>query len=486
MPDSTNDENQAEEQNFADLLNSYGPDPDREVQLGDKISGPIISVGREAVFMDTGTKIDGVVDRQELLDENGELPFKEGDVLELYVVSLDANEIRLSKALSGVGAQNALRDAFEKGVPVEGKVRAPCKGGFEVDLLGRRAFCPMSQMDLQYVEEPDSYTGQSFAFLITRLEEKGRNIVISRRELLAREQEKAQAAFLAEVDVGDILEGRVTRLMPYGAFVELMPGLEGMAHLSELSWARVEKAQDVLQVGENIHVKIIGLDRDAKSGRLKIGLSLKQASGDPWENVAEKFKEGETVAGTVTRLARFGAFVEISPGIDGLVHLSEMSYKKHVVRPEEVVKPGDKVQVVVKQIDAAQRRISLSIKDAQGDPWIDVPRKYSAGQKLQGTLEKKESFGYFVSLEPGITGLLPKSKLKNIRRPAEVEKLKEGQSIAVVIEEIDRGERKITLAPVDSRDETDWQRFTGGGDQPLGALGSKLQAALREKEETEK
>jgi small subunit ribosomal protein S1 len=471
-------ENKKTEESFADLYQSYTAGFGDQVHVGDRIRGPVISVGKESLFIDTGTKIDGVVDRAELLDENGNLPFKEGDILELYVVSVRGDEIRLSKAMTGAGSVNALEEAFRNSIPVEGKVKAQIKGGYQVEIMQKRAFCPFSQMDLKFQESPEEHVGKTYQFLITQFEEKGKNIVLSRRDLLKRDHEKALNKFIEELKVGDQVPGKVTRLMPYGAFVELFPGLEGMVHLSELSWSRVEKAADVLAPQSTITVKVLAVEPGEKPGSFKISLSIKQVSGDPWESVGEKFHVGEKTKGKVTRCTRFGAFVEILPGIEGLVHLSEMSYRKRVTKPEEVVKVGDQVPVVIKEIDLEKRRISLSIKDAEGDPWIDVQERYREGQTIEGLVEKKERFGYFVALEPGVRGLLPASRIKASPKPSELEKLREGDRVNVIIEEINLEDRKISLAPGDSRDEEDWRSFAKRGQKQSSIFGEKLHKAL--------
>lgn len=383
-------EDEGNEESFADLLEAYDDRMKRDLETGDKIRGKIISIGRESVFIDTGTKIDGVVDRAELLDENQELSCKVGDILELYVVSSRGDEIRLSKTLSGRGGLRAMEEAFQKAVPVEGKVKEECKGGFHVNFMGIRAFCPISQIDLKYVEDPGAYVGETFPFLITQFEEEGRNIVVSRRDLLEKEQEERRKEFLEGLSVDMHLEGRVTRLMPYGVFVELVPGVEGMIYISEITWSRIE-------------------------------------------------------------------------------------------RPEEILKAGDTVEVMIKEIDVENRRISLSMKEAEGDPWIAINEKYRVGRPVRGTIEKKEKFGYFVSLEPGITGLLPLSKIEALPRPSSIEKLGQGDAISVVIERIDSHERKISLATGGEMGEEDWKSYTKGSEKSIGSLGEKLQQALKSK-----
>jgi small subunit ribosomal protein S1 len=471
-------ENKEGKESFADLYQSYTAGFGDQVHIGDRIRGPVISVGKESLFIDTGTKIDGIVDKAELLDKNGNLPFKEGDILELYVVSVRGDEIRLSKAMTGAGSVNALQEAFRNSIPVEGKVKAQIKGGYQVEIMQKRAFCPLSQMDLKFQESPEEHVGKTYQFLITQFEERGKNIVISRRDLLKREHEKALKEFIEGLKVGDQVPGRVTRLMPYGAFVELFPGLEGMVHLSEISWSRVEKAADVLAPQSMVTVKVLAVGPGGKPGSLKISLSIKQITGDPWEKVGETFHIGEKTKGKVTRCTQFGAFVEISPGVEGLVHLSEMSYRKRVTKPEEVVKVGEQVPVVIKEIDQEKRRISLSIKDAEGDPWIDVQERYRQGQRVEGLVEKKERFGYFIALEPGVRGLLPGSRIKASSNSSHLEKLREGDRVNVIIEEIHLEDRKISLAPGDSRDEEEWRSFAKREEKSSGVFGEKLHKAL--------
>ncbi|MBW1799605.1 MAG: 30S ribosomal protein S1 [Deltaproteobacteria bacterium] len=477
------EEKESKDESFADLFEAYSSGMNEDVQIGDMLRGKIISIGRESVFVDTGTKIDGIVDRDELLDENRELPFKEGDEIELYVVSNNGNEIRLSKTFSGVANRRMIGEAFRKTVPVEGKVKAECKGGFHVEVMGKRAFCPISQMDLKYVENPADYVGETLPFLITQFEEEGRNIVISRRELLQKELEARKKEFFEGLTIGTQLEGRVTKLMHYGAFVELLPGIEGMIHLSEISWSRTERPENILTTGDIVSVKIIGMEEGKRPGEMKLALSIKQMTGDPWLDLEGRFSIGDKITGKVTKCAHFGAFVEIAPGIEGLVHISEMSYKKRVLKVEDVVTAGDTVEVMIKEIDAENRRISLSMRDAEGDPWVDIANKYKEGQSVKGVIEKKERFGYFVSLEPGITGLLPMSKIGHIDKTSAIGKLGHGDIIPVVVEKVDPEERRITLHPGDTAGESDWRRYLKDSEKSIGSLGEKLQQALKSKEE---
>lgn len=472
----------SERESFADLLEAYDAGMKVEIRVGDSVEGEIISIGMDAVFVNTGTKIDGSVDKAELIDKDGNLPYRVGDVIALYVVSMDENEIRLSKALSGVGGISLLRDAFQSRVPIEGKVLASIKGGFQIEILKQRAFCPVSQMDTAYVQQPEDYVGQVFSFLITRFEENGKNIVVSRRDLLLEEQEKAKAEFLENLSVDQTLDGRISRVVPFGLFVELAAGVEGMVHLSELGWSRVEHPEDFYAPGDRVTVRVIDIRSDEASGKPRIALSIKQMTQDPWMSVQDQFKEGQKIRGKVTRLTKFGAFVEIAPGIEGLVHISEMSYTRRVLKPSEIVEVNDETEVMIKEIKPDTRRISLSIRDAEGDPWIDVERKYPVGKKVEGIIEKKEAFGIFVILEPGITGLLPKSRLKRYHSPAAIDKLKTGDAMHVVITQVQPEEKKLTLDPADASDEDDWKAYSQGAQSSLGSLGEILQKAMKDKE----
>ena len=470
-----------EEESFADLLAEFEDSRNEDIHVGDLIRGPIIAIGKDTVFIDTGTKFDGLVEKAELVDEDGGLPCQVGDDLELCVVAFNGNEIRLSRAMAGVGGLHHLEEAYNNRIPVEGVVKDKIKGGFQVEVFKRRAFCPLSQMDIHYVEDTDPYLGATFHFMITQFEEEGRNIVVSRRVLLEKERDKAVKGFMETLNADQVVEGEVTRLMPYGAFVSLFPGIEGMVHISEMGWSRVDSPEDVLKVGDRVRARILSIDRGDRPAKPKISLSIKQTLADPWDSILDNFKVGEKIEGRVRQCARFGVFVEIANGLEGLVHISEMSYTRRVVKPENEVKIGETVQVMIKDIDTVNRKISLSMKDAEGDPWIQVLDKYRPGQTLKGTVDKQEKFGYFISLEPGITGLLPISRVKEQAGDFATKKLRAGDEITVTIEAIDPVERKMSLSPGEAGETEDWEQFVGTKDNALGSLGEKLKKAMQKK-----
>ena len=291
------------------------------------------------------------------------------------------------------------------------------------------------------METPEDYVGQTHHFLITRFEESGRNIVVSRRELLNEQIKEQREEFMKTIAEDDVVQGTVIKLMSYGAFIELAPGVEGMAHISELSWSRVEKPDEVVLVNDTLAVKILKIE-NRDQDNLKISLSVKQTSGNPWDNMGTAFKPGDQVSGKVVRLAAFGAFVEIAPGVDGLVHISEMSHVKRVIRPEDEVREGETVQVVIKAIDMDSKRVSLSMKDAAGDPWTGASTKYIPGSVVEGSLEKKEGFGLFILLEPGVVGLVPMSSIRQSEEAGKYESLKPGETVQVLVQDVDEDKRR--------------------------------------------
>ena len=474
-------EERIEEKSFAQMLAESEMAAGSELKPGDKVRGKVIGIGQEQVYIDTGSKIDGVADKDELLDKDGKLNLQEGDIVELFVVSRRQGEIRLASSFGTQGGVEQLIQAMEQEIPVQGKVKETCKGGFRVQVMGNHlAFCPMSQIDNRMVDDPSAMVGETFLFLISRVEEKGRNIVVSRRSLLDKEQAESLESFTQQVQPGDELRGKVTRIEPFGVFVEIAPGLEGLVHVSEMSWSRNLASSEVVDLGDTVTVKLLGMKKKEK-GQVRIGLSMKQAQADPWDNINDLFEPGSVVGGVVTRTAPFGAFVEISPGIEGLVHISEMSYLKRVNKPEDEVEPGQKIRVKIKAVDPAERRISLSMRDAQGDPWEGMAERYAKGTRVEGKVEKRESFGLLVALEPGVVGLIPGSML-NRSQDSTLENKKPGEKVMVAIESVDEASRRITLVPADAVQSDEWQSYAGAEKNNLGSLSLQLKKAIENKQ----
>lgn len=449
---------------FAALLAQSDSKTGKKLSAGDKINGEILSIGKEESFISTGTTIDGLILTSELKDAEGNLTHKVGDRIDVYVNQIRGGEIRLSKKSSG-GDADSLEDAFDCMIPIEGRVTEVCNGGFRVNVMGKTAFCPISQIDSKHVTQAADYVGKKFEFMITQFENRGRNIVVSRRKVLDQQKEESAAAFAEDHKQGEIIKGIVTRIEKFGAFVEVAAGLEGLVHVSELSWSRINDPNEAVKIGDSLQVKILKIED--LNGQLKISLSVKQASETPWTSADQQLKIGDVVTGTVTQCLKFGAFVQVLPGIEGLIPLSEMSYTKRVLRSDELIKPGDQVRVLVKDVNLDDRKVLLSLKDADGDPWALVTQKYPVGKVVQGTIEKKETFGLLISLEPGVVALLPKGSYRDLTENP-YEHAKVGDKVNIQVAEIQFEERRMRLSPPKDGDDGSWQEFATGQSKSFG------------------
>jgi small subunit ribosomal protein S1 len=369
---------------FAQVLAEYEqttPAQRENPAPGSKVSGRILSIGEESVFVDLGAKSEGMIPAAELRDAEGNLTVNVGDTIEATVTGTDpetgALTLRRKAGGKGGGRKAAevhpeIRQAYENNLPLEGVVTGLNKGGAEVQVFGMRAFCPLSQLDLRYVPDPQQYVGQRLTFKVNRLEEgnrggRGPNIVLSRRAYLEEEQQRQAAETREKLQVGAILKGRVSSLTTYGAFIDL-GGIEGMLHVSEIGYGRTAHPQDVFSIGQEVEVQVIKIEKGKDEKRPeRISLSRRSLERDPWRDVAERFPEGTVLTGRVMRLESFGAFVEIAPGIEGLVHISEMGAGRRLNHSREAVQLGQDVQVKVLGVDTNRRRISLSMAAVQGD-----------------------------------------------------------------------------------------------------------------------
>lgn len=339
-------------------------------KVGDKVSGQIVSIGPEAAFVDLGGKAEGMIELSQVTDAEGKLTVAVGDTLEAKVSRIDPETGALvlrRRVGRGQEVPAEIVQAFQHGIPVEGLVTAAIKGGVEVQVSGLRAFCPLSQLELRYVESPERFVGQRLSFKITRYEEGGRgrrpNIVLSRRALLEEEAKAKAAETRARLVPGAILRGKVTALTDYGAFIDL-GGLEGMLHVSEIGFARTAHPKDVLEVGQELDVQVLKVEppKDSKHNE-RISLSRKALERDPWKDAVERFPAGSRIQGRVMRLETFGAFIEVAPGLEGLAHISELGAGRRINHPREVLSLGQDVEVTVLGVDPEKRRISLSLED---------------------------------------------------------------------------------------------------------------------------
>ncbi|HVT17054.1 MAG TPA: S1 RNA-binding domain-containing protein [Thermoanaerobaculia bacterium] len=370
-----------EKKDFGEILAQFesGSAERREnPAVGEKVRGKVLSIGEEAVFIDLGTKSEGMIEVSQLRNAEGNLTVNAGDTVEAIVTGVDPESgvlLLRKKTGAGRGGQQEvaaeLRQAHQYGMPVEGLVSGINKGGAEVQVHGMRAFCPLSQLDLRYVENPQQFVGQRLSFRVTRIEEGGRNrrpdIVLSRRALLEEEAQARAAEVRAHLRVGSVVKGKVTSLTTYGAFIDL-GGLEGLLHVSEIGFSRLSDPKEALSVGQEIEVQVIKIEKGRDEKRpVRISLSRRALERDPWRDAPERFPEGSVVAGRVVRLESFGAFVELSPGLEGLVHVSELGTGRRISHAREAVQLGQDVKVRVLGVDTAKRRISLSLAGTGAD-----------------------------------------------------------------------------------------------------------------------
>jgi small subunit ribosomal protein S1 len=430
------------DQNFGDILKDFERSrahrPDGGAQ---QIDGTVLWLSADRVFLDIGYKIEGVMPRSTFAS-NAE-GVKPGDVIPVSVTGRnEEGYYELSRFnVAQPRDWTALEAAFAQKLVVAGTVTGVVKGGLTVD-VGVRAFMPASRSGARDLAEMEQLVGTEINCRITKLDVGDEDVVVDRRAVL-EEQARAEAQKrLSVIKEGDTVTGTVHSLMSYGAFVDI-GGADGLLHVSDLAWGHVRKPEDVLKVGQQIQVRILKIDLETN----KISLGLKQLEPQPWEAVPSKYRIGERVAGTVTRLADFGAFIEIEPGVEGLIHISEMSWGKKVRHPGDVLREGDQVEAVVLEIRPLERRMALGLKQTLSDPWLEFSRKYPAGSQIEGSVTKLTKFGAFIEIAEGIEGLIHISEIVADRRldhPTEV--LHTGQVVKAQVLAIDTEKRQIKLS----------------------------------------
>jgi small subunit ribosomal protein S1 len=425
-------------EDFAALFAAQQARPALEV--GQVVKGRVISIGAENVFVDVGGKGEAWIERAELLDDEGRLRVAVGDEVEATVVAA-GDEVRLSFRLrQGAHAREALAMAAQTGVPVEGRVAAVIKGGYEVTVGGLRAFCPFSQMDLRRVETAEDYVGRVLDFRVTTYGERGRNIVLSRRRLLEEQAAVAAEETRKKIVPGAVLPGTVTSLAEFGAFVDL-GGVQGLVPISEISHSRVGRPADRLRVGEPVTVKVLRVDEE--KGR--ISLSLKALEGDPWAAVPGRLRERQVVRGRAVRATEFGVFVELLPGVDGLLHVSEIPRSRQGAL-REAAGGGAEITVMIVNVDMDKRRIALALAPDDAAPGEEMTSAVAVGAVLTGTVERIESYGVFVRLGPGQTGLIPVAELATPRGTDPRKAFPIGAEVKVLVLAIEEGGRRIRLS----------------------------------------
>lgn len=406
-----------------------------------QVEATVVTVLSDAVFLDIGFKTEGVLPRT-AFDDNAEC-VKAGDrVLVSIKGRNEEGYYTLSRQkIAKVTDWTSLEEAFAQKSPVVGTVTGVVKGGLTVD-IGVRAFMPASRTGTRDANEMEQLVGQEITCRITKLDSAEEDVVVDRRAILEEQALAAADSRRAGLKEGDVLDGTVRSLASYGAFVDI-GGIDGLLHVSDIAWSRISSPEEVLRVGQTIEVKVLKLDPESK----RISLGMKQLSPEPWDTMAERYAVGQRVTGTVSRLADFGAFVEVEPGIEGLIHISEMSWTRRIHKPSDILKQGDTVEAVVLAISRAERRLALGLKQALGDPWADVAQRFPVGSTVEGKVTRLATFGAFVQLADGIEGLLHISEITGERRiahPGDV--LRVSEAVKAQVLGIDADKRQIKLS----------------------------------------
>ena len=427
---------------FAEFLKQQASVQDSQFKPGSIIEGTVSAVKGDDVFVDIGYKSEGVVSLDEFADKEAVKPglkFQvmlrdlENDKTGMVVLSKKAadDQIRWEKVLA----------QYTEGCVVNGTIRSQVRGGLLVDIDGVEAFLPGSQVDVMSVRDLAPYIGQTFDFKVIKISNERKNIIISRRELIEGTMAEKKAALLASLQKGEIRKGRVKNITDFGAFSDL-DGIDGPLHITDMSWGRIKHPSEMLKVGQELDVMVLDVDQEKE----RISLGLKQTTENPWSTISEQFPVGSRVQGKVVNLAAYGAFVEIAPGIEGLVHISEFSWTKRVARASDMLNVGDEIMVQVLSVDSENQKIALGIRQTQENPWDSVMDRYPVGSRVKGKVRNWTQYGAFVELEDGIDGMIHVTDLSWTRRPAHPsECLQKGQEVEAIVLDVNPKEQRISL-----------------------------------------
>ncbi|ADY26582.1 RNA binding S1 domain protein [Deinococcus proteolyticus MRP] len=447
------------EMTMEDVLASEAQEP-QNVNRGDIVDGTVVFIGSEGIAVDIGAKVEGIVPLTQLGDEpmtaeEAQAQYKPGDSITTYVVRVDTNtgQIVLSKKRADQNkGWRVLEKMQEEGQTFEVEVLEKVRGGLVAQVEGIRAFLPASQVDTRRVNDLDPYVGKPLQVQLIELNRKRNRVIISHRSILDAQKEQAKQETMTHLESGAEFEGTVVEITDFGVFVNL-GGIDGLVHRSELTYGRFNHPREVVAVGDKVKVQVIDVDES----RERINLSMKSLTNDPWEGAMERYSIGQRVKGKVTNLTNFGAFVELEPGLEGLVHVSEMSWTKRVRHPNEVLTEGEEAEAVILRMDPVERRISLGIRQTTDDPWSALPDRYPPGTPVKGQVTGLTDFGVFMEIEEGIEGLIHISELdiQRVNNPADL--FKKGDEIEAVILNID---------PVEQRASLSRRRALGGGPAP--------------------
>ncbi len=411
------------------------------IQQGEVVKGSVVDITKKEIIININYKSEGVVSASELR-YNSDL--KVGDVVDVYVETLEDKNGQLSISHKTARMHEAWRmvnDALEQNTIITGFIKCRTKGGLIADVFGIEAFLPGSQIDVKPIRDYDIYVGKKMEFKVVKINHEFKNVVVSHKALIEAELEEQKKQIIGGLEKGQVLEGTVKNITSYGVFIDL-GGVDGLIHITDLSWGRINHPEEVVQLDQKINVVILDFDDDKK----RIALGLKQLSSHPWDTISDGLEVGNTVKGKVVVLADYGAFVEIAPGVEGLVHVSEMSWSQHLRSAQDFLKVGDEVQAVVLTLDKEERKMSLGIKQLMPDPWSNIAERYPVGSKHKATVRNFTNFGVFVELEEGVDGLVHISDLswtKKIKHPSEFCTI--GDPLDVMVLEVDQENRRLSL-----------------------------------------
>jgi small subunit ribosomal protein S1 len=456
---------------------------EKSVQRGQVVQGTVVMITQDGVMVDIGTRTEAIIPFNQLTEDTlkeddlrGML--RPGDAVTAYVVraDLEGGQVVLSKKRAETDRSwNRIQELFDKGDPVMVSVKEKVKGGLVATIEGVRAFLPASQVDLKRTPELDEYVGQDIQAKIIELNRKKGRVILSRRVLLETEAKSKRESALSTLQPDQIVEGQVVEITEFGVFVSL-GGVDGLVHRSEITWGRFSHPKDVLHKGQTVRAKVLSVD----SERERVNLSIKTLTSDPWISVAERYPIGARLGGKVVGLTPFGSFIEVEPGLEGLIHISELSWTKRPKHPSEILKEGQDIEAVVLRIDSNERRLSLGLRQTQPDPWKTLPDRFPPGTPVKGKVTGLTDFGIFVEIEPGIEGLIHVSEIdySRVEKPADL--FKKGDEVEAVIINIDPVEQRISLSrkrllapPIPSStleegEEGDKRRAGRGGDKRRG------------------
>jgi small subunit ribosomal protein S1 len=418
------------------------------------VKGTVVGFTEKEVVLNIGFKSDGLIPRTEFRD----LPdLKAGDVVEVLLETTEDAQGQLvlsrKKAMNERAWENIIA-SFENDEVVNGYVKARTKGGLVVEVHGIDTFLPGSQIDTKPIKDYDIFVGQTMPFKVVKVNHAFKNVVISHKVLIEEDIEKQKSDILSKLEKGQVLEGTVKNMTSFGVFIDL-GGVDGLLHITDISWGRVNHPEELLKLEQKINVVVLDFDDEKK----RISLGLKQLTSHPWDSLAETLVVGATVKGKIVNIADYGAFLEIAPGVEGLIHVSEMSWSQHLRSPQDFMKLGDEVEAVILTLDKDERKMSLGIKQLKADPWVDINVKYPVGSRHKGVVRNLTNYGLFVELEEGVDGLVHVSDLswtKKIKHPAEF--VKKDQELDVMVLEVDLENRRLSLGHK-QLDENPWDTF---------------------------